>query len=153
FELAEVSEYLDREFDDAGFAPGLSSVIHRHSGGNALFVSALVRDLVANGTVVHDGGEWKLTAPVQSIAPGVPPSLQDMLNVQFDQLTSAEQRVLRGASVIGERFAAGMIATDPGELADVEGVCEQLAERRLFIRPTGITELPDGTMSGHYEFH
>ena len=153
FELAEVSEYLGREFEQAGFAPGLSSVIHRHSGGNALFVSALVRDLVANGIVVHHEGEWKLTAPVQSIAPGVPPSLQDMLNVQFDQLTSAEQRVLRMASVIGERFPVGMIATDAGELEEVEGVCEQLAERRLFIRPTGITELPDGTMSARYEFH
>ena len=153
FELAEVSEYLGREFDHAGFAPSLSSVIHRHAGGNALFVSALVRDLVANGTVVHDDGEWKLTAPVQSIAPGVPPSLQDMLNVQFDQLTSVEQRMLRAASVIGERFPAWMIAADAGELEDVEGVCEQLAERRLFIRPTGITELADGTMSAHYEFH
>src|SRR5262245_9061033 len=153
FELAEVSEYLGREFDDAGFAPSLASVIHRHSGGNALFVSALVRDLVANGTVVHDDGEWKLTAPVQSIAPGVPPSLQNMLNVQFDQLTRAEQRVLRAASIIGERFPIGMIATDAGELEEVEGVCEQLAERRLFIRPTGMTDLPDGTMSARYEFH
>src|SRR5262245_43275357 len=153
FELAEVSEYLGREFEHAGFAPSLSSIIHRHSGGNALFVSALVRDLVANGTVVHDNGEWKLTAPVQNIAPRVPPSLQDMLNVQFDQLTSAEQRVLRAASVVGERFPAGMIATGADEVEDVEGVCEQLAERRLFIRPTGITELPDGTMSARYEFH
>src|SRR5262249_31333433 len=49
FEVAEVAEYLALEFDSAAFAADLSSAIHRHSGGNALFVAAVVRELVANG--------------------------------------------------------------------------------------------------------
>jgi DNA-binding winged helix-turn-helix (wHTH) protein/tetratricopeptide (TPR) repeat protein len=153
FELAEVSEYLALEFGHASFAADLASLIHRHSGGNALFVSALVRDLIATGTIVQDGGVWTLTAPVQSIAPGVPASLQEMLNVHFDQLSRAEQRLLRAASVIGERFPAWMVVNDEHDLDDVERVCEHLSERRLFIRSTGMAELPNRTTSAYYEFH
>ena len=153
FNLAEVSEYLALAFDRATFAANLSSAIHQHSGGNALFVSAVARDLVANGTVVRAGDGWKLTVPPGRLEPGVPASLQEMLSAQFDQLSDGEQRVLRAASVIGERFAAWTIAADAADLEHVERLCEGLAERRLFIRSAGIAELPDATMSAFYEFH
>ncbi|HEX2452438.1 MAG TPA: AAA family ATPase [Vicinamibacterales bacterium] len=153
FERTEVSEYLALEFDHATFATDLSSAIHRHSGGNALFVSAVVRELVADGVVRREGDTWKLTTPVDRIEPGVPASLQDMLRTQFDQLSTDEQRALRSASVIGDRFAAWTLAADGGELEHVEAVCERLAERRRFIRSAGIAELPNGTMSAFYEFH
>jgi predicted ATPase len=153
FERTEVSEYLALEFDHAPFATDLSSAIHRHSGGNALFVSAVVRELVADGVVMREGDTWKLTTPVERIEPGVPASLQDMLRTQFDQLSNDEQRALRSASVIGDRFAAWTLAVDEGELEHVEAVCERLAERRRFIRSAGIAELPNGTMSAFYEFH
>jgi DNA-binding winged helix-turn-helix (wHTH) protein/tetratricopeptide (TPR) repeat protein len=153
FELAEVSEYLALEFDRAAFAVDLSSAIHRHSGGNALFVSAVVRELVANGVVARDRDAWRLTVSVDRIEPGVPASLQDMLRAQFDQLSEGEQSVLKAASVIGERFAAWMVAGGAAEIEQVEAVCEALAERRLFIRSAGIAELPNATVSPFYEFH
>src|SRR6266478_1324377 len=53
--------------------------------------------------------------------------------MQFQQLSPAEQRILRSASVAGERFSVWAIATaaeiDPDS---VEGVCEGLAERLQF---------------------
>src|SRR5262249_6649810 len=67
FDLTEVSEYLDLEFDRAAFASDLSSAIHRHSGGSPLFVSAVVRELVATGIVVRHADGWKMTVPVDSI--------------------------------------------------------------------------------------
>src|SRR5262245_23460640 len=152
FEPAEVAEYLDLEFGHAGFAADLAAVIHRQSGGNPLIVSALTRDLVANGTVVHAADAWTLTAPIPTIELKVPASLQDMLNVQFDQLSSVEQRHLKTASVVGERFPAWLLASDTDTLDEAERVCEQLAERRLFIRPVGMVELPNGTISATYEF-
>jgi tetratricopeptide (TPR) repeat protein len=148
-----VVEYLSLEFGDAGVATDLAGPIYRHSAGNPLFVAALVRDLVTNGVVARDANTWRLTAPVAQIEPGVPASLQAMLNVQFDQLTVPEQRVLRRASAIGERFPAWSVAERPAEMDDVERVCEGLAERRLFIRTAGMGELADGTMSAYYEFH
>ena len=153
FHPSDVSEYVSLAFGPVRFADDLAGLIHRHSGGNPLFVTALVRDLLANGIVVREGATWRLTAPVERIEPSVPATLQDMLNVQFDQLLDQEQRVLRRASAIGERFAAWAVADGPGDIDAVERVCETLAERRLFIRGGGMGELADGTMSGFYQFH
>jgi DNA-binding winged helix-turn-helix (wHTH) protein/tetratricopeptide (TPR) repeat protein len=153
FQPREVSEYLSLAFGPVGFADALGGLIHRHSAGNPLFVTALVRDLLANGVVARDGATWTLTIPVERIEPAVPATLQDMLNVQFDQLSDQEQRVLRRASAVGERFPAWAIADGPGDIDAVERVCEGLAERRLFIRGAGIGELADGSMAGFYLFH
>jgi DNA-binding winged helix-turn-helix (wHTH) protein/tetratricopeptide (TPR) repeat protein len=153
FHPSDVSEYVSLAFGPVRFADELAGLIHRHSGGNPLFVTALVRDLLANGIVVREGATWRLTAPVERIEPSVPATLQDMLNVQFDQLLDQEQRILRRASAIGERFAAWAVADGPGEIDTVERVCETLAERRLFIRGAGMGELADGTISGFYQFH
>jgi DNA-binding winged helix-turn-helix (wHTH) protein len=153
FNPPEVSEYLSLAFGQVEFADDLAELIHRHSGGNPLFVTALVRDLLTNGTVTRDGASWRLTVAVERIEPAVPATLQDMLNVQFDQLTEPEQHALRRASAIGERFAAWAIADTSAEVDAVERVCEGLAERRLFIRGAGMGELADGTMAAFYQFH
>jgi hypothetical protein len=108
---------------------------------------------VVSGVVARDGGAWRLTTSVDRIEPRVPASLQEMLNVQFDQLTDAEQRTLRRASAIGERFPAWAVAATAADMDDVEGVCERLAERRLFIRTAGMGELADGAISAYYEFN
>jgi DNA-binding winged helix-turn-helix (wHTH) protein/tetratricopeptide (TPR) repeat protein len=153
FATAEVSEYLSRQFTEATFADDLARSLHRHSGGNPLFVTALVRELVANRIITRDDKTWRLAVPVDQFEPGVPPSLQEMLNLQFDQLTDAEQQVLKKASAIAERFPAWVVATGAADVDDTENVCERLAERHLFIRPAGVGELTDGTMSAYYEFH
>src|SRR5262245_3882758 len=72
FEAAEVSEYISLHFGDASVAADLAGPIHRHSGGNPLFVAALVRDLVAGGVVTRDRETWRLAVPVDRIEPGVP---------------------------------------------------------------------------------
>src|SRR4030095_7095204 len=110
FQPTDVSEYLSLAFGHVPFAADLAGLIHRHSGGNPLFLTALVRDLLASGIVTRDGATWRLSVPVERIEPAVPATLQDMLNVQFDHLTQEEQRVLRRASAIGERFPAWAVA-------------------------------------------
>jgi tetratricopeptide (TPR) repeat protein len=153
FQPTDLSEYLSMALGRVGFADDLAALIHRHSGGNPLFATALVRDLLATGIVARDGATWRLTVPVDRIEPGVPATLRDMLNVQFDQLEGQEQRVLRRASAIGERFAAWAVADEAADIESVEQVCEALAERRLLIRGAGMGELVDGTMTAFYQFH
>jgi hypothetical protein len=64
FDPPEVSEYLSLAFGEVGFTEALADLIYRHSGGNPLFVTALVRDLLTNGTV---GGEESKAHPRQKI--------------------------------------------------------------------------------------
>src|SRR3989442_4232035 len=85
-EEADVAEYLAVAFADSDFPSGLAELIHHNSGGNALFMTGIVRDIAERGSIVQEGGKWVLTAPLQDIYPGIPETLQQMLENQFEQL-------------------------------------------------------------------
>jgi DNA-binding winged helix-turn-helix (wHTH) protein/tetratricopeptide (TPR) repeat protein len=150
---SHVAEYLSNEFADSRFAAGLARVIHRHSDGNALFMTAIVRDIVNRGLIVRDGEKWALTAAVEDIDPGIPETLQQMLEIQFDQMEVEEKRILQCCSVAGERFpvwaSAVMLGTSH---TAVEEVCDRLARREQFVRFAGVHPAADGADSPHYEF-
>ena len=71
-EEAEVAEYLAKMFPASSFAGGLAKLLHQHSGGNALFMAAIVQDLLKKGLIARARGTWALTAPLEDIDPGVP---------------------------------------------------------------------------------
>src|SRR5262245_3476022 len=150
---SEIAEYLGAEFASHRFPAGLASLIHRHSDGNALFMVTIVQDMVKRGLIERDGGSWVLAVPLEEISPVVPETLQQMLELHFQQLSTPEQQILKSASVVGERFSVWGI-TDaceaPGER--IEALCEGLAERQRFIRAAGLHQMADGSVSAHYEF-
>lgn len=152
-EESDVAEYLAKEFADSSFPSGLANLIHQHSGGNALFMATIVRDMVKRGLIARDQGRWTLTALLQDIYPGIPETLQQMLEIQFEQLSVEEQRLLQSCSVAGERFsvwaAAVMLETAP---TLIEETCDRLAQREQFIRFVGVHEAANGADSAHYEF-
>src|SRR5215475_4744067 len=148
-----IAEYLASEFPSASLAPGLANLIYRHSEGNPLFMVEIVQDMKKKGLIVHDDGEWGLTTPLETIDPGVPQSLQQMLEVQFERLAPAEQRALEVGSVLGEHFSAWVIATALDEKFDhIEDLCDELAARQQVIKAVGIQELPNSLPAAHYEF-
>jgi DNA-binding winged helix-turn-helix (wHTH) protein/tetratricopeptide (TPR) repeat protein len=150
---SDVAEYLANEFANNGFPSDLASLIHHNSGGNALFMVAIVRDIVKRGLIAQDFGIWNLTAPLQELYRGIPETLQQMLDTQFEQLSVEEQRILQSGSVAGERFsvwAAAVMLETPQ--TPIEEICEKLSHRQQFIRFAGIYEAANGTDSAHYEF-
>ena len=149
---AEIADYVGAEFPEAEFPSGLAGFIHRHSGGNALFMTAIVREMVDNGTIARAAGRWVMTRPLADVALGVPGTLQQMLEAQFSALDATEQRVLSHASVAGDRFSVWALATSQLTSEEIENVCERLVERHRFITAAGFQELTDGTVSAHYEF-
>ena len=116
-------------------------------------MAAIVRDMVKKGFIAQTGRGWVLTKPLEDIDPGVPETLQQMLEVQFAQLSAEEQRILSSGSVVGERFSVWAIRPTLDLEADrIEDLLEGLAEKQLFVRSLGIQELPDGSVSANYEF-
>src|SRR5262249_26089609 len=94
-----------------------------------------------------------LTTPLETIDPGVPQSLQQMLEVQFERLTPAEQQALEAGRVVGGGFLAWGIGKGLGGRAGrFEGLCDALATRQQVIKAVGVQELPNGLVSAHYEF-
>jgi hypothetical protein len=109
--------------------------------------------MIKKGVIARGGEGWSVTVPLQDFAPGVPDTLQQLLEVQFDSLNAAEQRLLRNASIIGDRFAVGILSSMLGaELNQVEDACEQLGRKQQFIRYAGLQDSRDRDTAVQYEF-
>src|SRR5215467_571890 len=152
-EESDVAEYLAREFVAGDPPNGLARLIHRHSDGNPLFMTAMLEHLAHQNLLSRVNGRWKVTVPLEQIEPGVPDTLRHMLEVQLGNLSEDQQRVLKCASVAGERFTAWSLATMMGISWDeAEEQCSVLADRQHFLKAVGTHELSSGVLSSEYDF-
>jgi len=152
-EEPDIAEYLEIHFANGDFPDGFANLIYRHSGGNALFLVNILIDMVKRGLIAQADGSWKLKVALEDVEPRVPETLDQLIEAQFQQLSAEEQRILRSASVAGERFSVWAIST-AAELEPeiIEDACERLAERLQFIKAAGINALANGQISAHYDF-
>jgi DNA-binding winged helix-turn-helix (wHTH) protein/tetratricopeptide (TPR) repeat protein len=149
----DVESYLASRSPNGAVPQGMANLVYRHSGGNPLFMTAIIQEMGKKGQLTEQGGRWTLNSPVDTLDPGVPQTLQEMLQMQFERLEVNDQRILRCSSVCGERFSAWATSTMlEDDTANVEGICDRLAAREQFLRPAGMEEIGDGSLSSHYEF-
>ena len=152
-EEVDVAKYIRGNFADEDFPAGFVNLIYRRSGGNALFMVTILQDIAKKGLIAQLDGKWTLAAPIETVAQNVPETLDQLIDEQFQQLSAVEQRVLRSASVAGERFSAWAVSTaaeiSPSEM---EEVCEGLVAKLRFIKCSGIKEQANGEISTLYEF-
>ncbi|MBZ5673348.1 MAG: AAA family ATPase [Acidobacteriia bacterium] len=152
-EESDVADYLARTFTAESMPPGFPGLIHHNSGGNPLFMSAIVQDMLNKGLIAEDQGKMILIAPIEELYPGIPETLQQMLEIQLERLSPEDRKVLQSGSVAGERFSIWAASVMLGESpASIEERCERLANRQQFIRSVGIQDAPNGSASEHYEF-
>ena len=152
-EEPDVAKYVAGKFVDGDLPAGFANLIYRRSGGNALFMVTILQDIVKKGLISQIGRKWMLAGPIETVAQNVPETLDQLIEAQFQQLSAIEQRVLRSASVAGERFSAWAVSTAAElESWEVEEVCEGLIGKLQFIQCSGVQELADGGISAHYHF-
>lgn len=142
----DVAHYLDARFPASDFAPAVAAMLHRRTDGNPLFVTDLVLDLLARGTIVRSEGGWTFAGDLNAIAALMPTSTRQLMARQSDLLAAEDRRLLEAASVAGLEFAAPAVAVAlRADLDAVEERCLQLAEHGWFLRLAGEEEWPDGT--------
>ena len=152
-EESDVSEYLAIKFVGACFPSGFADLIYRRSGGNPLFMVTILQDMVKKGLIAQADGRWALGVALEDVEPSVPETLDQLIEMQFQQLSALEQLILRSASVAGERFSVWAITTAAEiDRGSIEDACEGLSERLQFIQAAGIHELANGQISAHYDF-
>jgi DNA-binding winged helix-turn-helix (wHTH) protein len=149
----DVASYLDRRLGGAPVDERVATLVHRHTEGNALFVTALVQHLLAGGRLVADDGRWTLVASIDAIEKEVPDDLRLMLEGQLRLTTPLERDLLDAASVAGAAFDSEAVAAAlETEGATVERVCERMSRARHFLRVAGRRTWPDGTAGSRYAF-
>jgi tetratricopeptide (TPR) repeat protein len=145
-----VAKYLAMKFSPergaqrTGSLQELARKVHRRTEGNPLFMVNVVEYLAAQGGL----GE-----SVEMVQSGVPGDLRHMIEEQIHRLSAEEQRLLEVASVAGIEFSATTVAAGvEAEVEVAEERCTQLARREFFLRTSGSSEWPDGTVAARYSF-
>src|SRR5262245_32813109 len=151
--VSDVGDYLGERFAGAELPTGFATVIHKHSDGNPLFMTAMLDHLVQQDVLSETDGRWLMTMPLEQVDPGVPETLGEMLEAQLHYLSDEQQQLLKCASVDGELFTAWSVATMMERpAAEVEEQCSALAERQQFLKASGAREFSNGVLSSAFEF-
>ena len=150
---AAVAAYLAARCPGSRLPAALVQMIHQRTNGNPLFMVNIVEDLLTRGVLDERDGQWELTARIDEVEVGVPENLLQMIAQQIERLSREEQRVLEAASVAGVEFVAAVVAAAlEADSMAVEEWCEELGRRQHILRPEGVAEWPDGTVTACYRF-
>jgi DNA-binding winged helix-turn-helix (wHTH) protein/tetratricopeptide (TPR) repeat protein len=137
---ATVQSFIDRRFAGHGFPSELTDLIAKSTGGTPLYVVSLLEELAGRGLLAEREGKWLLTVSLDELRAHRPASVKQLIDMQLDRLSAAEQRVLEAASVVGTEFATHLVAAALElSVEEVDDTCDSLARRALFLHAE-----PDG---------
>ena len=98
---------LAQALADAPLPAAVADLIAQRAGGNPLFVSEALRDLVERGALRRVNGGWEL-----AVEPGqleVPALVQGVLQARLDRLDPVAREAVAVAAVIGRRFGMPLL--------------------------------------------
>ncbi|MBI3800683.1 MAG: AAA family ATPase, partial [Deltaproteobacteria bacterium] len=143
-----VGEYLTRRFSRSVATSTLPGLIYQRTGGNPLFVVNVADDLLQQGIVREEAGQWQVHGDPLSVTESVPNTLRQAIGRQVERLPVAAQQLLEVASVVGVEFSAAALAAGlQATVEEVDRQCEALARQGQFILARGNEEWPDNTLS------
>jgi len=110
----------------------LVQLIHTETEGNPFFVEEVVRDLMEEGRLFDEEGQWRQDAQIGETE--VPRTVRLALERRLDRLTETARRILAAAAVLGRFFELELLALTTE--ADEHSVLDALeaAERSSLAR-------------------
>jgi predicted ATPase/DNA-binding winged helix-turn-helix (wHTH) protein len=157
-----VGQYLSRRFPGSKLPAALPRRLRQRTGGHPLCLVQLADDLIEQGVLSQQDGQWRLAGEEESpqqtgwmavLDTTVPQSARAMIETQFKRLSQDEQQLLEAASAAGVEFsAAAAAAALDQDLVHVERLCDELARGHCFLESRGVEEWPDGTVATQYRF-
>ncbi len=148
-----VADYLAQRCPGRPTPDGLADFVYRRSEGQPFFMISVVEYLLQHGTLAEDERGLLLQGELDARGTGVPETVHELIDREFDALSGEARRLLAAASVAGASFDARTLA-DALELplGEVESACDALARRGGFLRAGEAREWPDGGVSASYAF-
>lgn len=128
----ETAAYLRADDSDAGSA--FADLLWQRSGGNPLFLEAILEHLDATQRVSRLHGRWHSVVSPEALRIDIPPSIAELVEARIAKLDDESRRVLEAASAIGEVFDA-IVPAAAAHLSThrFEEVCESLSRAGTFI--------------------
>lgn len=134
----DIDAYLTSRLAGDEPPPRAGDYLLRHTGGNPFFLSALIEDMLARGSLRRDGERWVLNADER---PAIPIGSLAALAPRLERLSGTERAMLEVASVAGDLFSAETIAVAMAggseigaSLEAAEAVCGRLVRHQDILR-------------------
>jgi predicted ATPase/DNA-binding winged helix-turn-helix (wHTH) protein len=150
---AATAVYLRQRCGAQPIPPGLPQLLHQRTGGNPLFLVAMVDELVRQGLLETAGDAGRSQEALAGLSEVIPTSLRQYIEQHLEQLSEADQALLEAASVAGSTFAVAAVAAGVAQAPEpLEARLTALARQGRFIRASGTETWPDGTVTACYQF-
>lgn len=101
-----VAEYLNRVFPNAKVPRGFEAELVKVTGGNPLFVSAIIRNLLEEGKVQLVGRDWVIE-PLD--AADLARTLESIVTEKISALAQEDREILERASTLGEEVPVSIL--------------------------------------------
>ena len=102
----EVKQWLEATFHRQVVAREFLAFLYRHTEGNPLFISQLLRLLVEEGAIWYNGLRWEWR-PVSELR--LPTGRRALIAQRLSRFSSSTQAVLATAAIFGREFDVGLL--------------------------------------------
>jgi ABC-type oligopeptide transport system substrate-binding subunit/class 3 adenylate cyclase len=96
------NQLVNQLLEVADLPASIRQLILDRSEGNPFYLEEIIRGLIEQGAVVHEGRTWRATEQILQVT--IPDTLQGVLLARIDRLQEDVRRTLQMASVIGKSF-------------------------------------------------
>jgi hypothetical protein len=95
-------QLVDHLLEVADLPDDVRRLIMDRSEGNPFYLEEIIRNLIDQGVLVHDGATWRATKEIAQVS--IPDSLHGVLQARIDRLGEDVRSTLQLAAVIGKSF-------------------------------------------------
>ena len=96
------NQLVNNLLEVADIPADIRDLILERSEGNPFYLEEVIRGLIEQGAIVHEGYSWRATKEIADAT--IPETLQGVLLARIDRLEEDVRRTLQLASVIGKSF-------------------------------------------------
>lgn len=102
----DVKQWLEAAFHRQQVGREFLAFLYRHTEGNPLFISQLLRALAESGSIWHNGTRWEWS-PVSELR--VPAGRSELIAQRLSLFSSSTQAILVTAAIVGREFDVGLL--------------------------------------------
>ncbi len=98
----DADQLVNNLLDVADLPDDVRQLIMDRAEGNPFYLEEIIRNLIDQGVLVHEGATWRATKEIAQVS--IPDSLHGVLQARIDRLGEDVRRTLQLAAVIGKSF-------------------------------------------------